>query len=436
MHCDPAILKQHALVASGLCKEYRIFARPQDRFLQFLSRRKRYVSHQALRDINFTVRAGEVVGILGRNGSGKSTLLQLLCGILKPTEGICSVTGRVSALLELGAGFNPEFTGRENVYINASILGLSRSETDAKFDQILQFADIGDFIDRPVKLYSSGMYVRLAFAVASCVDPDVLIIDEALAVGDVQFQTKCFRRFEELVNAGRTVILVTHSTEQVVRHCTRALLLEGGRLIADGDPREISNQYLDLLLGTSVRKASQAAFAADSCAVDDDSERHSALTLESRAGYFRSEYRWGNGGATLEDVSICGVGETGHRIRYDSGEMVEIRMRAHFELPDEQAIFGFFVKTPDGVTVFGNSTYNSAVFGGALPVEGGETVSVCFSVELNLGSGSYILSAGVSAERDGQVVPLDRRYDCLHFEVHNHSGAVGLADLKAVCRRI
>lgn len=415
---------------AGLGKDYRIYANPRDRFAQFFSRRPRYQVHPALRDLDFSVRPGEVLGILGRNGSGKSTLLQLLCGIIKPTAGTCTVRGRMAALLELGAGFNPEFTGLENVRLNAAILGLSPREIDARLPEIAAFADIGAFIERPVKLYSSGMYVRLAFAVASCVDPDVLIIDEALAVGDVQFQTKCFRRFEELVDRGRTVLLVTHSTEQVVRHCTRALLLEGGRLIADGAPREISNQYLDLMLGTDPTRPTARREAG---AVVPDGE---AEVLEARAGYFCSEYRWGNGGATLEDVSLRVAGEPGHRVSFLSGARVEIHVRAHFELALERAVFGLFIKTPDGVTVFGNSTRNASVYPEPLTVAAGETVRVCFALDLHLGTGSYIISAGVSADERGEIVPLDRRYDCLHFEVHNDSGAVGLVDLNAVARRL
>lgn len=433
MHSDPELKAEEVVVVSGLSKEYLVFARPHDRIAHRLFGRAVVRSHVALNDVSFGLRAGEVLGVLGRNGSGKSTLLQVLSGILKPSSGTCEVKGRVAALLELGAGFNPDFTGRENVYLNASILGLTKRQTDERLGAILEFADIGDFIDQPVRQYSSGMFVRLAFAVASSIEPDVLIIDEALAVGDVQFQTKCFRRFEEFVASGRTVILVTHSTEQVVRHCTRALLLDHGRLIADGAPRDVANQYLDLMLGSSSRPA-PVVLTERSSALEQDANHG---FLEARAGYFRSEYRWGNGGAMLEDVCMRGAGEQTHRIRYDSREKIELVMRANFELPQDRVIFGFFVKTPDGVTVFGNSTLNAAVYeGAALEVVAGETVSMCFEAALNLGNGSYILSVGVSAERSGEIVPLDRRYDCLHFEVHNHSGAVGLADLDARARRV
>lgn len=418
-----------AVEVRGLCKDYHIFANPRDRFLQFFSRRPRYQLHHALRGIDFCVAPGEVVGILGRNGSGKSTLLQILSGVLRPSAGSFHIQGRLAALLELGAGFNPEFTGLENVHLNATILGLSNREIEARLPEIIEFADIGDFIRRPVKLYSSGMYVRLAFAVASSVDPDILIIDEALSVGDVAFQTKCFRRFEELVRRGRTVLLVTHSTEQVVRHCGRALLLEGGRLLADGEPRTVANQYLDLMLG-SERAANHAPAQAPPPAPTGVAE------LEHRAGYFRSEYRWGNGGARLEDIRIGLAGEEGHRISLESGSAVEVVLRARFERPCRRAIFGLFIKTPDGVTVFGNSTRNAAVYPEPIAATAGEEIQLAFRLHLCLGPGSYLLSAGVSSEEGEEILPLDRRYDCLHFEVLDRSGAVGLANLQAVARRL
>lgn len=430
MRAEPACTDA-AIAVQGLGKDYRIFDSPRDRFLQFFSRRPRYRVHRALQDIDFRVAPGEVVGILGRNGSGKSTLLQILSGVLEPSAGSFQIRGRLAALLELGAGFNPEFTGLENVRINAAILGLSNREIEARLPEIAAFADIGDFLDRPVKLYSSGMYVRLAFAVAASVDPDVLIIDEALAVGDVQFQAKCFRRFEELVGRGRTVLLVTHSTEQVVRHCDRALLLEGGRLIADGEPRAVCNQYLELMLGVAPRPTEPAAAA--SGAADD---QQGIAALEQRTGYFASEYRWGNGGARLQDIRIGLPGDSRHRVSLESGATVEVVLRATFERACARAIFGLFIKTPDGVTVFGNSTRSPAVYPQPLAVAAGEEVCVAFTLDLNLGAGGYLLSAGVSCEEGGEVVPLDRRYDCLHFEVVDASGAVGLANLHAVARRV
>lgn len=271
-----------AVRVSGLSKCFQLYDSPGHLLKQLLmGRMARLVGRQppqyfrefwALKGLDFTVRRGETVGIVGRNGAGKSTLLQILCGTLAPTAGEVEIRGRVAALLELGAGFNPEFSGRENVYLNGAILGISREEIARRFADIEAFADIGEFIDRPVKSYSSGMYVRLAFAVSACVDPDVLIVDEALAVGDAKFQAKCFRRFEELVARGTTILLVTHSTEQITRHCDRAILLEGGVVHQEGPPKDVANTYLDLLFGVQRRDTKRPADRAGSAAAQGDAK--------------------------------------------------------------------------------------------------------------------------------------------------------------------
>lgn len=427
---SPGALQPGEIEVCGLTKDYRIYARPRDRLLHALlpgiwgpPRRFR-----ALDDLAFRVRPGEVIGILGRNGSGKSTLLQILAGTLQPTAGFAKAGGRIAALLELGAGFNPEFSGMENLRLNAAILGLRAEEVDERLDEILSFADIGDFIDQPVKSYSSGMYVRLAFAVAACVSPDVLIVDEALAVGDVRFQSKCFRRFEALVRAGKTIVLVTHSTEQVVRHCSRAILIDRGRLIDDGPPRDVANRYLDLLLGSDQRtRAEEAITLAKAAAVNVEDG-----SLESRAGYSSSEYRWGDGGASIVDARLDVEGETFHRVRLDAGVRATLTLRAQFDRGCAVPVFGFFIKTPDGVTVFGNSTRN--LLPDMRAVRRGEYLSVVFAFDADLAAGTYLLSIGVSELRGGEVCPLDRRYDVMQFEVCSTSGAVGLVELHASCR--
>lgn len=412
---------------SGLSKIYRVYARPQDRLLQALLHKGRplFREFQALNKVSFNVGRGEVVGILGRNGSGKSTLLQILAGTVGPTAGNVVVNGRVAALLELGAGFNPEFSGLENVFLNAAILGLSREEVEAKLPEILAFADIGDFVYQPVKNYSSGMYVRLAFAVAACVDPDVLIIDEALAVGDIKFQSKCFRRFEELVRAGKTILFVTHSTEQVVRHCDRALLMEAGQLIDDGEPRAVVNRYVDLLLGGESTEEAGGEEAAVQV------EESIAGQLEQRAGYCHTEYRWGQGGASLFDAELRRPGGR-HGVTFRSGERLELVVRGHFERRCLRPIFGVYVKTPDGVIVYGNSTRNLLR---TFPAAGaGERREVVFEFAAHLGEGSYLLSLGLAEEDGADIRPLDRRYDVLQFDIQGQPGAVGIADLHASCR--
>lgn len=250
-----------AIRAQGLGKCYQIYDQPRDRLLQLFRPRgkQRYREFWALKDVSLDIRKGEALGIIGRNGSGKSTLLQLICGTLGATTGSLSSHGRVAALLELGSGFNPEFSGRENVYLNGAVLGLKRAEIDARFDEITAFAGIGEFIDRPTKTYSSGMLVRLAFAVSVCVEPDILIVDEALAVGDASFQFKCLERLDRLTRQGMTLLFVSHDMSMVKRFCTRALYLRDGEIRASGAPETIAELYLLDMRDEQRRRASAGA---------------------------------------------------------------------------------------------------------------------------------------------------------------------------------
>ncbi len=238
-----------AISVRNLSKKYRLYETTKHRFKEALHpfRKKYHREFWSLKNVSFDVKRGETVGIIGQNGSGKSTLLQIICGTMAPTQGDVKLNGRVSALLELGAGFNPEFTGRENVYLNGSIMGMSRETIDDRFEDIASFADIGYFIDQPVKTYSSGMYVRLAFACAINVDPDILVIDEALSVGDAKFQHKCFNKFIEFQEAGKAILFVSHSTDAIVKHCEYAVLLDKGNVVEIGNPKFVTNYYLDLL---------------------------------------------------------------------------------------------------------------------------------------------------------------------------------------------
>lgn len=246
-----------AIQLTNVSKRYAMFAKPEDRLRQMVVPRLQkmamvkpqrfYKEFSAVNDVSLTIRRGETVGIIGRNGSGKSTLLQMIVGTLTPTSGTVNVQGRIAALLELGAGFNPEFTGRENVYVNGAILGFNREEMDDRFDAIAAFAGIGEFIERPVKTYSSGMFVRLAFAVATAVEPDILVVDEALSVGDEAFQRKCFTRIEAIKERGGTILFVSHGAQIIVQLCDRAILLDGGEKILEGDPKNVVGQYQRLV---------------------------------------------------------------------------------------------------------------------------------------------------------------------------------------------
>lgn len=293
-----------AICVRNVSKHYVMFERPEDRFKQMVvprleqlvgrSPRRYFRDFAALSSVTFEIGRGETVGIIGRNGSGKSTLLQIICGTLQPTSGSVEVNGRIAALLELGAGFNPEFTGRENVFLNASILGVPRKEMEWRFDDIARFADIGPFIDQPVKTYSSGMYVRLAFATAINVDPDILVVDEALAVGDEAFQRKCFARIEDIKDRGGTILFVSHGAQTIVQLCTRAMLIDAGELILEGRPKTVVGQYQRLVnasaeaakeIRAGITELNTAISALQATGIDEFAERHSGANpkLASRA---------------------------------------------------------------------------------------------------------------------------------------------------------
>src|SRR5256714_2489737 len=278
-----------ALRVHDVAKQYRTYARPGDRLKESLTRGRlrRHKAFWALHNISFELDKGDIVGIIGPNGCGKSTLLQIIAGTLEPTHGEVWHEGRISALLELGAGFDPEFTGSENVFMNASLLGLSRRETEALFPQIERFAEIGDFLYQPVKTYSSGMYVRLAFAIASSVEPDILIIDEALAVGDAVFQHRCLRRIKELHERGTTVLFVSHDAAAVRALCSRAILMNHGRIVSEGEPAEVLNRYQKIVMERE--RAFQAETEALSDAASAEAETFEPLSFSYRHGNRNAE---------------------------------------------------------------------------------------------------------------------------------------------------
>ena len=242
-------MSEFAIQVKHLDKMYKLYNKPSDRLKEALGMKVPVREHYALRDVSFDVKRGETVGIIGTNGSGKSTILKIITGVLNPTGGEVTVDGRISALLELGAGFNMEYTGIENVYLNGTMMGFSKEEIDARLQDILDFADIGDFVHQPVKAYSSGMFVRLAFAVAINIDPEILIVDEALSVGDVFFQAKCYRKFEEFKKMGRTILFVSHDLSSISRYCDRVILLNKGVKLEEGSPKQMVDMYKQLLVG-------------------------------------------------------------------------------------------------------------------------------------------------------------------------------------------
>lgn len=422
--------------AQDLGKCYHIYDRPSHRLLQGLARgRKRYFREfWALRGVSLQVRRGRTLGIVGRNGSGKSTLLQMLAGTLTPTEGHVRVNGRIAALLELGSGFNQDFTGRENIYLNASILGLSRAEIDARLDSILEFADIGDFIDQPIRNYSSGMVVRLAFAVQAQVQPQILIVDEALAVGDARFQAKCFARLRQLKDEGVSILLVSHSADQIVQHCDDAILLDGGRVLHAGKPRDVVNRYHDLLFGKgkAERKRREPGRRGELASVP--AFEGGAGGYESRPNYNPYEYRWGDGAAQIVDFELRSADGL-YPVSLRSGDRLALTLRIAFERDVVRPILGFFVKTKEGVVVYASNTEYKPVNAFAEAGVAGTSVDVALSFDCRLADGDYFLSVGVASRDEADVVPHDRRFDSIHIKV---SGAdfFGMADLGLEMRQV
>ena len=432
---------ESALAVSGLGKIYKIYNRPMDRIKELYSvrGRKYHLEFTALENIAFEVFRGETIGIIGPNGSGKSTLLEIIAGTLSATSGTVARQGTVSALLELGAGFNPRFTGRENVYLNASILGIPKHSLEAKLDELFQFADIGEFIDHPVSTYSSGMYVRLAFATAVSSDPDILIVDEALAVGDIRFQRKCYRRFQEMQASGKTILFVSHSVELIQNHCSRAIFLNLGHIEAIGEPKVVIQAYLEHLFGSEIQQSREVDNSEVARAVDHTDTATSSSRVVSgssgldqdhctqRRSYNPNEYRWGDRRALIIDYQL--QSNSGNdQVVFESGEQLELMVHVRFFEELTGLIYGCTVKTVDGQTVYGTNTRQRAL--DVSHGEAGATVVIRFQFDLNVVPGEYFISLGVAlddSERDN--IAIDRRYDLIHLTVRGDYGGFGLAQM-------
>lgn len=337
----------YAIRANNLGKCYQIYGQPLDRLKQSLwrARRRFYREFWALRDCSFEIKRGETVGIIGSNGSGKSTLLQILCGTLTPTEGELGVSGQIAALLELGAGFNPEFTGRENVYMSAAIMGISRAEIESRYDTIAAFADIGSFIEQPVKMYSSGMYVRLAFAVAVNVSPDILVVDEALSVGDARFQQKCMAKIRTFCRTG-TVIFVSHDTAAVTELCSRAIWIESGRIRMDGPPKYVVEKYLQFMY------EGDGIFEAPVLKRDGDSHRD--FDTDGFIPVGDDIRQFGDRRVTIEAVRFISQGSRNGVAYAGQGCEIGVALHAHNDIANP--IVGFIVKDRLGREILGDNT--------------------------------------------------------------------------------
>jgi ABC-type polysaccharide/polyol phosphate transport system ATPase subunit len=397
-----------ALLTGSLIRDLR----PEERFT-------------AVEDVSFEVPTGRTLGIIGRNGSGKSTMLKLVAGITKPTSGTVRVHGRVSALIELGAGFHPEISGRENVFINGIMLGLTKREVARRFDEIVEFAELAEFIDAPVKTYSSGMYMRLGFAVAIHVDPAVLLVDEVLAVGDESFTHKCLDKFAEFKRRGKTILLVTHSLGLVERFCDDAIWFDAGRIRASGDPKRVVDSYI-----TDVEKSEEAQLASEDGKAAVDPKQEAPNQVEGRpstgsgrpeppAGPTRVEGRWGSREAEILDVTLAGP-DGGPAHIFQSGEPLEIRLRVRAAQPLEDFVFGIGIFNVEGVCCYGTNTDIDEL----RPARLAGDAEVIFRVDsLDLVEGTYKLDAAIH-RRDGY--PYDYHRQLYTFRVKSRTRDVGI----------
>ena len=431
--------REIAISVRNVSKCYEIYEKPAHRLYQMLWRghRKFYKEFWALRDITFDVRRGECVGIIGRNGAGKSTLLQIITGTLRATSGAVDTRGKIGALLELGSGFNPEFTGKENVFLNATLLGLTRRQTMEKYQEIVDFADIGEFIDRPVKTYSSGMRVRLAFAVQIVVEPEILIVDEALSVGDATFQQKCMRRMRKYME-DHTVLFVSHSMGAIKNLCSRAIYLKDGRISMTGAPKDVTNLYLKDTYAAVQRVDNAAAAALPVPAPEEEPEwrdmrldviNHSNLRNDLEAFDFNPDApSFGEGGVRITQVCLTDLLDRPLKWIV-GGEMVKLRIRCFARKEMLSPIIGFYVKDRLGQKLFGDNTYltyeDDPLF---VPAGKSFVGEFTFAMPI-LPRGQYSIMAAIAEGTQTEHVQHHWIHEAMFFESHTNSIAVGLAGL-------
>ncbi len=424
-----------AIKVTDLEKVYKLYDKPSDRLKEALhiGRGKHHTEHRALKGVNMTIRQGECVGIIGTNGSGKSTILKIITGVLSPTAGEVEVNGRISALLELGAGFNMEYNGIENIYLNGTMIGFSKKEIDQKLDEILAFADIGDYVYQPAKTYSSGMFVRLAFAVAINIDPEILIVDEALSVGDVFFQAKCYHKFEEFKEMGKTIVFVSHDLSSISKYCDRVVLLNQGVKLGEGAPKQMIDTYKQVLVGQYTPPESEGERL-----LDDEQLRAMAAKgvdgskLDGRQQDGTAEnpdlLEYGSKKAQITEYYI--TDEKGTRTATIlKGGTFTIHMRVEMMERIAAPIFAFTIKNVRGTEITGTNTMFEKAFLDS--VEAGDTKEITFTQEMNLQGGDYLLSLGVTGYEEDDFTVYHRLYDVLSVTVISDKDTVGFYDMNS-----
>ena len=419
---------ENAIRVKNVSKIYKLYDNNRDRIVEAfgLSKNHRYHEHYALNHLDFDVKRGETVGIIGTNGAGKSTILKIITGVLNPSEGEVEINGRISALLELGAGFNMEYTGIENIYLNGTMIGFTREEIDAKMDDILKFADIGDFVYQPVKTYSSGMFVRLAFAVAINIEPEILIVDEALSVGDVFFQAKCYKKFEDFKKEGKTILFVSHDLSSISKYCDRVVLLNKGTKLAEGEPKEMIGLYKKLLVNQA---------GTDDGSFLDENEEQGGIDLGETQKEWKSQYEinpnldeYGNGKASIIDFAVRD--EDGNiTSTIEKGTSFTITSKIKFVEDIQNPIFTYTFKDVHGTAITGTNTmYEKADPG---QVYAGEIYECTFSQEMNLQGGQYLLSISCTGYEQGEFVVYHRLYDVISIGVVSDKNTVGFYDMNS-----
>ena len=421
-----------AIQVTNLEKVYKLYDKPSDRIKEALGfgRGRHHTEHHALKGVDLTVYQGECVGIIGTNGSGKSTILKIITGVLNPTAGDVTVNGRISALLELGAGFNMEYNGIENIYLNGTMIGFSEKEIDEKLGAILEFADIGEYVYQPVKTYSSGMFVRLAFAVAINIEPEILIVDEALSVGDVFFQAKCYHKFEEFKSMGKTIVFVSHDLSSISKYCDRVVLLNQGVKLGEGAPKQMIDIYKQVLVGQYTLPES----GSDSLLDDEDvrsaaaSAGHTpdAAAKERQSAENPELLEYGSKKAVITEYYI--TDEKGIRTSAIlKGSTFAIHMKVRMTEDLAAPIFAFTIKNVRGTEITGTNTMLEKAF--LEPVRAGEEREITFTQKMNLQGGEYLLSLGVTGYENNDFTVYHRLYDVLELTVISDKDTVGFYDM-------
>ena len=425
-----------AIRVEHVSKMYKLYDKPSDRLKESLglTRKKCYREHYALTDVNFEVPKGETIGIIGTNGAGKSTILKIITGVLNPTSGEVIVDGRISALLELGAGFNMEYTGVENVYLQGTMIGFSEEEIDARLQDILDFADIGDFVNQPVKTYSSGMIVRLAFALNINVEPEILIVDEALSVGDVFFQAKCYRKMEEIKQRGTTILMVTHDMGSIIKYCDKVVLLNKGEFIAEGEPGHMVDLYKKILanqldsLNEELESDYSGGMLGDEKKAKAEESHSDGSLMKDKITINTDRTEYGDGRAEIFDLGLFDAKGNLTNLLL-KGEMFTIKERIRFHAPIKSPIFTYTIRDKKGTDLTGTNTMYEGC--DIKPVGDGDVYDVSFTQKMTLQGGEYLLSMSCTGFEGEEHVVYHRLYNIANITVISNKNTVGVYDMES-----